>query len=716
MKRFIDEHFFLGSGWRKLGWLAVLVLIGGLAVVVWDQWGAPRLWGPSIGSGQSCREMLFGMLGALEYSGSEAGVRFVRAFLLRLFSVVVFGGLLVSTLCSMMQQREERVRAGLVRYRGIRRHYVVVGWGTMAAELVAKLLKGEMDGWHPVGAGRRKGLERYRRWAPRVVLYTASDVESVRGDLEGQLPAWMCRRIVFYRGGLDLDAAPGEAFDRLFKDLGVASARQVYLLGDSADVQGRDAKILAFTQGLSDRLGTPEAAEERRRAEMPDVLPVYAELDGRDSRDYAKRLDFVPPKKGSGVKMYFRPFSFHELWARRLFAVDSPWRLDNRPMGPEDWIHFVVVGFNRMGEALTLEALRACHYPGGQKTRITVIDRAPPGRRPLEAEFRARYPYLAAVEDVSVDFLASDVASSEARALLKASAEDPRCLMTVAVCPEDSDLALSLALGLPEEVYRRGEEGKDVPPHRARWKTGGNQVWVRQNLAWGGAKALPAQNGPYARVMPFGMISEVLTERSFAERTAMYHHALWSVDGADKVMGMESKCRVPEKRREWLDDAFRKYVGLGRENVWANLYVEDSYGAILRALGLRAVRAVSECQPADDQRVAERIGRNEKHYPVELAKLEERLRARGLGLSSLRAAEHRRWIAERSLMGYRAPGIGEVRDNAYRIHDQIKPYASLDEQNVGKDDNNVRALPIILALEGFVIEDERVSGVSAREE
>ena len=704
MKRFFDAHFFLGSGWRKLVWLVVLVAGWGLAVAAWDQWGAPRLSGAAIGSGQSCREMMFGMLGALEYTGSEDGARFVRAFLLRLFSVVVFGGLLVSTLCSMMQQREERVRAGLVRYRGFRKHYVVVGWGPMAAELVAKLLRGELDGWHPTGAGGRKGLERWRCWGPRVLLYTDSDVETVRGDLEGRLPAWMCRKTVIYRGGLDLDAAPGEAQDRLFDDLGATSARQVYLLGDPADLQGRDAKILAFAQGLAKRLEKPEVAAARRRAGLPDVLPVYAELGGRDSRDYAKRLDFVSPSQPGGAKMYFRPFSFHELWARRLFAVDSPWRLDTRPMRPEDWIHLVVVGFNRMGEALTLEALRACHYPGGQKTRITVIDRTPPGRRPPEEAFRARYPHLAAVEDVRVDFLSADVASPAARELLKASAEDPRCLLTVAVCPEDSDLALSLALGLPEEVYRRGEEGPGVPLHRARWKTGGNQVWVRQNLAWGGAKALPARSGPYARVMPFGMISEVLTERSFAERTAMYHHALWSVDGTDKVVGMESECRDRQRRGAWLRGAFEKYVELGREKVWSNLYIEDSYGAILRAMGLRAVRAASDGdESARERAFAERLEQNVKWYPVELDQLEGRLRERGLSLDNLRAAEHRRWIAERSLMGYRAPGKGEVRDDAYRIHDQIKPFASLDEKNVGKDDNNVRALPVILALEGFAI-------------
>ena len=55
-------------------------------------------------------------------------------------------------------------------------------------------------------------------------------------------------------------------------------------------------------------------------------------------------------------------------------------------------------------------------------------------------------------------------------------------------------------------------------------------------------------------------------------------------------------------------------------------------------------------------------------------------------------------------MGYRAPTCCEERDDAYRIHPSIEPFARLDGAEIGKDDDNIRAIPVILALEGFQLE------------
>jgi hypothetical protein len=44
------------------------------------------------------------------------------------------------------------------------------------------------------------------------------------------------------------------------------------------------------------------------------------------------------------------------------------------------------------------------------------------------------------------------------------------------------------------------------------------------------------------------------------------------------------------------------------------------------------------------------------------------------------------------------------RDDAHRIHDQIKPWSELDDANQEKDRNAVREIPGMLALAGFRIQ------------
>ena len=47
---------------------------------------------------------------------------------------------------------------------------------------------------------------------------------------------------------------------------------------------------------------------------------------------------------------------------------------------------------------------------------------------------------------------------------------------------------------------------------------------------------------------------------------------------------------------------------------------------------------------------------------------------------------------------------GPVRDNAAKVHDQIKPWEQLDELNRDKDRDAVRELPSALARAGFAIQ------------
>lgn len=112
-------------------------------------------------------------------------------------------------------------------------------------------------------------------------------------------------------------------------------------------------------------------------------MPVYVQFDRIPSYSNIQKLSL--PKDyycydGRTPNIYFRPFSYHENWARQLwslYSIDAGHQylpLDYRPIrvcqnaggeyiaNSSDYVHLVIVGFNHMGRSLLLEALRICHY------------------------------------------------------------------------------------------------------------------------------------------------------------------------------------------------------------------------------------------------------------------------------------------------------------------------------------------------------------------
>ncbi|EXY30311.1 hypothetical protein M080_7427, partial [Bacteroides fragilis str. 3397 T10] len=107
----------------------------------------------------------------------------------------------------------------------------------------------------------------------------------------------------------------------------------------------------------------------------------------------------------------------------------------------QDYVHLVIVGFNRVGRSLLLEALRICHYanyddrlPADERirTRITLVDRE------MEAQkdyFKAQFPYIESqIDDIEVEYCHDDICSTAMRTRLQQWAQNKHCMLTVAIC------------------------------------------------------------------------------------------------------------------------------------------------------------------------------------------------------------------------------------------------------------------------------------------
>ena len=717
--------------------LRLLLLAVGLFLLLWAAGhGWARVYAAGSHGTQTWREFLFGLLGAVdaEPDGVGGGSVLYSAFV-RLAGAIVVGGVITSFFCALAERFAEMKLRGLL-VPVMRDHFVVVGCGAMTDDLVRALLAPEspeddLARWTPKERPDRGIWEREVR-KRKVLLCTGGDVEKVRETLDAVLPQEIASRIVYVFG--DMNLGPGR--DEVCGRLCLEDARQIYVLGDETASSAGDVENLAFARGVGDYLAN-------RAPKHPDGLPkpVFVRLDGGASFDFVKKISFeTDPTKGKpigGVSSFFKPFSFTEGWARRIWgaapdAAPDAASLDFASMGPESSVHLVVVGLTPMGEALVLQAARVCHFPNGLPSRITVID----PDESAESAFFSRHPSLRDVlPDVAIDFLPVRIESDKARGILREAALDERRLLTVAVCFRHSDTSLSAALNLPEEVYWHRMDGgkKDV---RDKYRENGARIWVFQEHRNGLSEQ--AGNHPrYENLLPFGMQEGGFTPWCIREFAAMYLNAVYDwpkekdapswLDGcalpsvADRIAAFREKWKsqldpkneygifgvdATEKKdlllsilveggdgevRRFQEYAFRKYVLIKPELRWANVYVSDSYGTVFRALGLRAVHD-PDAPFADLARENDRLF-SEARKAVKTAR-------------SLSEVEHNRWMADRALLGYRPPrpGTGEKRDDDFRYHNDMVPFRELSENEQGKDELSIACIPLFMALEGTRLE------------
>ena len=422
--------------------------------------------------------------------------------------------------------------------------------------------------------------------------------------------------------------------------------------------------------------------------------------------------------------------------------------LDFRPMEKESHVHLVVAGLSSIGEALVIEAIRICHYPNGRNTIITVIDSNPDAA----VDFRVHHPEVFTLRDISVEFRCERLQSESARSFIIGLAQDRNCILTVAICFRNIESTMFEGLCLPSEVYHAYEspflpDGEKRPNHvkkRQSYRKYPPRVLVYQEHVNGnpedGESSLPVR---YKFVRPFGMQEQGLQTRCMRSFASMYLNAafFWPLDADGKsfvepilesgILSVSSELKnrfkafaerwrtslvagkqsdIPaEERYDLLKDilslndsvleyfkkyAFRRFIMMEPVKEWGNVYVPDSYGTVLRSIGLEA-ELPSEERPFNERSSADfRVlcDANEKQFKAAIKSIPlER---------SLEEVEHLRWMADRALMGYRS---GKERDDGYRYHNAMCPYSELSDADKNKDGLVIRFIPLFLALEGLKI-------------
>ena len=650
---YFDHIISGGIRYQLVSFVTIIVVVVGLCILL-AIWSDCSILTHEDGWGKA-RGVIYHFLDPGYLNDDETPAVQGFMLLISLTGMVLLGGLLITTLSNIVERRVSGVERGLVSYPGIRDHYVIIGYGEISVCLLSNIFRHESEKLPKSGKHPAEKL-------PKIVVLTNQDIPCVRARIQSQLPPELERKVILYAGNI-------ESREHLAK-LNIDTAREVYILGECEEY-GRDSKNLECVRIVR---------ELRGEAKTP--LKVNVQFDRPASYSIIQKLalpaEFITDSDGKNV-IYFRPFNFYENWARLLWGhykkADYA-DLDFKPLDCDGrHVHLFIVGFNRMGRALLLEALRLCHYPnydertGANRTRITVIDKAMDDLLP---QFRSQYPYLEQIGDIGIEYVAGRVEDTPVREIIAAAATDGRELVTIAICLQDPDLSLSTALSLPEETYYT------IAREPERCIAGNNdnvRILIRQELQQGIGEILDADDHKYKHIKVFGMLTDGIGRHLLDDTAAMWVNAYYDLKYAPKEGTL----------KRLVYNAYTEYL--------------ETHGLtgtdILDLAAMPGHRAEAEHAARQLWYLTSEDFRFSNRYQTEMYDIYRRY----AGNPALQEMEHRRWCADRSIIGYRDTCAERLKDiDFFKLHWSIVPFKDLPEKEQDKDRDVIDNMKKILNL------------------
>ncbi len=572
------------------------------------------------------------------------------AGLIAILGVFLLNGLLVSSIVGWIDSRKEKWSKGEVRYRwflNLKSHYVIVGGNDVAIGIVNQVLA-EID-------------SQRRLFKPYILIQTSCDVESFRRELFSTLAERHQRRIIIYYGKRDSDHD--------IKALCVGRAKDVYIIGE--DTRTDDVESYHDTMNMKALSLIHENAVATCRVKtIKSIGSTIARLDssmqsaGEQKRRFMQALRVRLARRQSALRMTcrvmfeyqtsfsifqfseisgeiksfinFKPFSYYEMWAQRVFINKEVDQLKlERSCGylplegaegitrdSDRYVHLFIVGMSRMGVAMAIEAAHLAHYPNYDKerkirTKITFVDVKAMEEKEffigrLRELFKLSHWRCGAVEedklvwskthtpegydhiggdfiDVEWEFVNGGIESESVQSYISSVVRDTNSCVTIAMCLPEPSRCLAAALYLDRDIY----EGVNQILVYNRY---GDSL-ISQMTHKGTKQINPLHN----KLRPFGMASECYDSKIItdAERIA-------------EMLGNEYGR---------LDQNIDEGEGLNKSDVakwWSNIYAANSMWTKLRSI------------------------RWSDNRELDVSEIE-----------ALATTEHSRWNMEQLLLGYR---------------------------------------------------------------
>lgn len=561
--------------------------------------------------------------------------------LVSFIGAILLGGILITTFTNIVQEKKEKYLTGVTTYK-MNGHFVILGFGDVVYTLCHELLSANSH---------------------MAVILTNQDIPLVRSKLKSKLQNDVFERVILYSGNIDEQ----ESLARLSID----RCKEVYVLGEQ-DATGHDSTNLGILKQLNSFL--PD--------DYSDMLKVYLQMDSQSSFSVIQKLD-VPDDyvcKGNKTIIDLHIFNVYENQARLLWGYykdNESWDIDFSDInGPKLLpnsncrVNLVIAGFDRMGQALLLEALRICHFPNYSeesnniKTIITLIDK---NMDELWAKFISRYPNISHIEDIEIHHYSESLESPHIRELLSKYAKDNNELLTVAICFWNPDDSFAAGLSLPDSLYFNIDNGVASNNEHVR-------ILIR-NESNNGIKDIVTDGATrYRNVRFFGSIEDGLSKKLLDDKAALLQNAHYDTlyppqeesskriiyEELNNILKTKNVSILSAYKQEELDSEqvltwSRRFWNETSENhKFSNRYQIEMYGIYEHYL-----QCLQKCYAAQCDAIISQM-------------------------------EHRRWCAERYIMGYQyadmqsGSNLKKQKDN-WKVHNDLVPFSKLNDKEKAKD-------------------------------
>lgn len=654
---------------------------------------------------------------------TDKGRRF--AILISLLGILLMNGLLVSTIISQIDRRKEHWLNGDVEYSGLaflfNRYSVLFGANEMAPALIKKLLKGYGD---KPGVGY-------------VIMLTSDNVQEVRNRIASYLTDNDLKRLVIYGGQLD-------SIEEINK-MRLKRAQEIFVLGEDSEADAArsyhdtlNMKCVHNIVGFLAKEGVTRKIDCHVLFEYQTTYSVF------QFSDLPKRIkDYVN----------FEPFSNYENWARQVLVGGSYdelskleqdgvlRRIDYLPIDgtkgidadSDKHVHLIVVGMDKMGVAMAIEAAQIAHYPNFKNSRRTCITFIDPNAKENMHFFKGRYENLMELSrsrfidatddskelvvpewedpisspaspyhylgenfiDLEWEFVEGDLEMPLVREYLRRVSGDSTSILTIAICRQLAHEAIAGCLYMPECVYDK------VQQILVYQREASDILYNLYSREPGAAQQL---SGRYEKLRPFGMRhANLLCNSEIESRAKLCNHIYDLFSSEHKKVAAEGKTKeidavgnvVKKLSEEYLEVAAgdlevatkckNDWDSMSIFNRWSNKYLADSYETKLRSVG------VYTNDFTDD-------------YDSIRSKLDE-------CAYSLAECEHNRWDVQQLLMGFsayresdqeklrlkdkdgRKEFIKELKGGKEKRHNCICPFHMLDKDIKDYDIAFIRTIP-----------------------
>ena len=628
MKKRLDK-ILSSSVWKQLLYLIILVVFVGILFII-----LARLFSIPLTSKDNSGNIWYVASRLFDFGFLEKSENKLFEFTIAIVGWVLCTGLLIAIITNAYFSRIDKVVEGQTRYY-FKDHCIILGNNEMTRSLINQIAN-----WNKFNL------------KSKIIIHTEQNVKEVKNTLKSHLPNFIEKRIFVFRGARDSQ----EELETLHID----KAKIVVVLGEKEE-SGIDSRNVECVKLISEIL-------TKKRKSNKELLDCYLYLENQTTFTLLQQYELPTDLKNN---LNLLAFNLHENWANRILTGGKYMEgekyepLDHEPITIKNGkqIRFVILGFNRMGQALAIQAARIAHFGNNKKTIITIIDY---DLDESKNTFHTQFPGLNQLSDVEFEFLETNIQNVEVRKKMKNWAFDEKIVLTIAVCFRNPDKSLTIGLNLPSEVFDNKVS-----------------IFIRQEVLHGIASTISAKKLEneirYNEILTsdkrlqhlkfFGMLSDACDLEFERDILAKKFHLQYL------------KKTKEDGRFNTNESNFKDWEKLPEQYKWSNRYMVDIFSVKLRALANNS-KVFSLKDTIEDYRkninlVYDIAWKNSEIKDNTLSINKSTMNLYLEDIELLAEIEHNRWMAERVFGGW---NYGKIKDNIKRLTPYLVPYKQLSEE------------------------------------